>query len=257
MRSDRIHGWPAVFVGGLFATVLLATPVVAQDPGTNLEGYRYLYRISQAQRELAAGRTGRAEQVLSTCRTLDRNWEWYHLTRLCRPEAMRLAGIKGEVFGVAFSPFGRSIAAATYRNVHLYDGKTSKLRFTFTRSGGAEVAFTADGRMLALASFKTVELFDALKGKPLGSIEAHALRAAAVGSRHWHGDAVDRSPRRAGDQRGVQCQRPRHRVGERRRQGQDLALALTGFKPGEARVSRRGDERCATSCTLSAPRIGC
>ena len=81
-------------VAALVATTLLASSSTAQDPPRDqAHRYRYLYRIAQAQRELASGRMERAEQVLEACPETLRHWEWRYLKQLCRPRARRVVTV--------------------------------------------------------------------------------------------------------------------------------------------------------------------
>ena len=73
----------------------------------------YFHRIALAQSELSVNNLGRALQLLDECPEDLRDWEWHYLQRLCRVEPVTLHGQGGGVRGVAFSPDGRSLAAAT------------------------------------------------------------------------------------------------------------------------------------------------
>src|SRR5207248_8119636 len=71
----------------------------------------YFHRIALAHRELSRDNLGRTLEQLDKCPAELRQWEWYHLKRLCRVEPVVLRD-KAEVNGLAFSPGGEWIASA-------------------------------------------------------------------------------------------------------------------------------------------------
>src|SRR5262249_28717836 len=67
----------------------------------------------------------RALELLDDCPEYLRDWEWHYLRRLCQRDPVTLQGQGGGVRGVAFSPDGRSLAAANADGtIGLFDPET-------------------------------------------------------------------------------------------------------------------------------------
>ncbi len=120
-------------------------------------------------------------QIASSAdRTDFRRFEFHQLERLCRPELDRLQ-LDGQVMAVAFSPDGRTLAAASAQSgVRLWD--TATRRETARLPGGAShVAFHPDGRRLATANMdKHVRLWDGKKGQELRILKGHSHPVRAL-----------------------------------------------------------------------------
>src|SRR5262249_2088748 len=115
--------------------------------------------IALAERELAAGNTGRAEELLDDCPPHLRGWEWHYLKR--RPYGpFTFRGHNSRVTGIAFSPDGKYGASAGL----LLSGVLGEIR-VWDRTSGRElypplrghigpvtgVAFSPDGKLLVSA----------------------------------------------------------------------------------------------------------
>jgi WD40 repeat protein len=96
-----------------------------------------------------------------------RRFAWYYLWRLCHAGRLTLRGHREEVYYVAFSPDGKSLATCGKdRTIQLWDVDTGQRRLILR--GHTDdinwVAFSPDGRSLASASDdNSIKLWDATK----------------------------------------------------------------------------------------------
>jgi WD40 repeat protein/serine/threonine protein kinase len=145
----------------------------------NEERTGYYRRIALAERELAAGNVGRAEELLDECPVSLRGWEWHHLKR--RPYGpLTFREHRSGVWTMAFSPDGNLVASAGVKlvvgEILVWDRATGKVRLRFSAHLGPieGLAFSPDGKRLATASWdKTVRIWDASTGKELHTLRGH------------------------------------------------------------------------------------
>ena len=93
-----------------------------------------------------------------------RGFQWRYLWRLCQ-RSLNTTRLQhsGSVWGIAFSPDGKTLASIGYDNpVRLWDVETGQERQTLGKPGyGISVAFSPDGRTLASgACFEDLKLWD-------------------------------------------------------------------------------------------------
>ena len=142
----------------------------------------YTQRIALAERELAAGNVGRAEELLDECPLDRRGWEWDFLKRqrYGNPPPLKHEDI---VAIVAFSPDGRQIASVCMHGaIEIRDARTGESLHTLEPpqtvlvSGGLcrSMAYSRDGRYLAIARHDgVVRIWDATSGQLLHSLKGH------------------------------------------------------------------------------------
>jgi WD40 repeat protein/serine/threonine protein kinase len=149
----------------------------------------YFRNVALAERELAAGNVGRAEELLDNCPVRLRGWEWHHLKR--RPHGpLVFKGHGSGVWTMAFSPDGDLIASAGVKptlgailagdlrvgEIVVWDRRTGDVRRRWLAHRGPieGIAYSPDGKRLATASWdKTVKVWDAETGKELHSLPGH------------------------------------------------------------------------------------
>src|SRR5262249_15017936 len=144
----------------------------------------YVAHLNLAHREWDAAHIARVLELLEGERPKQgdadlRAFEWFYLNRLCHSDLLTLRGHTETVNGVAFSPHGRLLVAASFdQTVRVWDAGTGQESLTLLR-GHTEsvyaVAFSPDGRRLASASSdRTVKVWDATTGQELLTLSGHA-----------------------------------------------------------------------------------
>jgi WD40 repeat protein/serine/threonine protein kinase len=172
---------------------LEAESLARQDADTNLQTARlrfYAAQMNLAHQAWEAGQPARVVALLEGQRPKFgqedlRCFEWYYLWRLCHPGyRLTLHGHTGEVWSVAFSPDGKTLASASNDcTVRLWDVTTGQDRATLRHADGFMwVAFSPDGNTLASVNReKVVHLWEVGTGKKLAALKGHQtfLRSVA------------------------------------------------------------------------------
>ncbi len=170
-------------VGVLVAVLALAVSRnLIADKAEQLETNNYDTRIALAERELAAGNVGRAEELLEECPSDRRGWEWHLLKRqrYGNPPPMEH---DNTVVRAAFSPDGRQLATALIDGtLSIRDSRTGEVLHALEQQtgvllGGAlplGLAFSLDSRYLAVArNDGKIRVWDPSSGRLLHNLEAH------------------------------------------------------------------------------------
>lgn len=141
----------------------------------------YVQRIALAERELAAGNVGRAEELLDECPPSQRGWEWQLLKRqrYGNPPPIEHAAT---VVRSTFSPDGQRLATAAIDGaLSIRDSRTGRivhgLEPPTVLIGAAlplSLVYSLDGHYLAAArNDGKIRIWDSGSGQLLHSLEAH------------------------------------------------------------------------------------
>ena len=88
-------------------------------------------------------------------------------------EIALLTGHTDRVNSVAYSPNGKTLATASFREIHLWDPSTQEQKTTFEDTRSESLAYSPNGRILAVGRWQGVELLDAQTGDEKLSLSGH------------------------------------------------------------------------------------
>jgi WD40 repeat protein len=137
--------------------------------------------IALAERELAAGNIGRAEELLFECPPRLRGWEWHYLKRLPHDSPRMIKAGNTSVVALALSADGRLVATSTLGlfllgELKLWDAATGKElhRLPGHLGPASSLAFSPDGARLTTAGLDgTITQWDAASGKSVRTWRGH------------------------------------------------------------------------------------
>lgn len=122
------------------------------DALLRVERFRYAGLLALAQRELANGDLGRAEELLDDCPAALRGWEWGHLAGRAKIPRTTAGGHAGPVTAVAFSADGRLTAAGDSTGaIRIRDRDSFRDKPLVIRGAARAVALSPAGAVLAAA----------------------------------------------------------------------------------------------------------
>jgi WD40 repeat protein/serine/threonine protein kinase len=169
-------------------TALAVSRNLIADKAEQLETNNYDTRIALAERELASGNVGRAEELLDECPLDRRGWEWRFLKRQRYGNPSPIQH-NDTVVRAVFSPDDRQLATALIDGtLSIRDSRTGQVLHALEQPtvliGGAlprGMAYSPDGRYLAVArNDGKVRVWDSISGQLLHNLEAHQGRAWQV-----------------------------------------------------------------------------
>lgn len=140
----------------------------------------YFHRVALAERELAASREGRAEELLDECPVSLRSWE-----RGAEPITFR--GHSAWVWRATFSPDGQYVASAggipLIGEIKIWKPTTGEVVRTLRSHIGPVigVAFSPDGQRLASAGWdRTIKVWEVATGTLIRTQSAHRQQVLSV-----------------------------------------------------------------------------
>jgi hypothetical protein len=107
---------------------------IANRRADELDWEDYINRVNRAYREIQDNNLALAEDLLHSCPTERRGWEWHYVKRLCHPERLSVEAPAGCNSAIAFSPDGRRIATGT--GGHFVSGKDGPTVVLWDRETG-------------------------------------------------------------------------------------------------------------------------
>ncbi len=167
-----------VFVVSIFAVIQSMRSRAERDRSNRLLYDSNIYFASSA---VASGQIklarDRLDELMDAGLRELRGFEWFYLWRAAHADEASLSGHSGSVLSLAFSPDGKTLAAASDKTVKLWDIVARKEVATLTGHFDyvLSVAFSPDGKTLASASAdKTVKLWDTAARKEVATLSGHS-----------------------------------------------------------------------------------
>ena len=132
----------------------------------NARKLTYIANMNLAADAIERDNTGRAYELLAQYlpATVEeenyRSFFWYHLMKACRVKGVTLNGHGSDVWSVAWSPDGRTLASGSWdKTIKLWEVASGQELRTLQRESDSvnSVVFSPDGNALASASFDPVK----------------------------------------------------------------------------------------------------
>ena len=88
-------------------------------------------------------------------------------------EIALLTGHTDRVTSVAYSPNGKTLTSASYREIHLWDPSTQQQKTTFEHMGSESIAYSPNSRRLAVGRWQGVDILHVQTGDQKLSLSGH------------------------------------------------------------------------------------
>lgn len=146
----------------------------------------YATKIGLAAKKIEDLRFDKAEEMLDSCPSWLRHWEWGRLKYVCNRALVTFRGHSRQLEAVAFSPDGTIVASGSWQGIiKVWAAGTGKELFTLEGHKDDTVvcrlAFSPDGALLASAGDDgTVRLWDVKGAREVAKLEGHTGEVWAV-----------------------------------------------------------------------------
>ncbi|MHC4743512.1 MAG: protein kinase domain-containing protein, partial [Planctomycetota bacterium] len=160
----------------------------ADEKAEHLRRANYVNSIQLANAKYKERNVHRVRELLDSCPTDLRGWEWHRLNYVLDESLMTLASSQVAVFSMALSPDGKRIASSSIvgKHINIWDADSGAKILAFEGHGKARtgpITFNADGKKIVSGGFdNTVKVWDAATGEQLMTLKGHEERVHCVAS---------------------------------------------------------------------------
>jgi WD40 repeat protein/serine/threonine protein kinase len=141
-----------------------------------LRGTLYFNRISLADRELAVNNLRRVDQLLDSCPSDLRGWEWNYLRRARSGYEAIICRAPSPIYDVTFSPDDQRIASGHLnQTITIWEAATGKpIQVLRGHSNVRDVAFSPDGwRLASRTQHDGARIWELMTGRVIHTLRTH------------------------------------------------------------------------------------